>query len=211
MKQLDHLKRCKQWDAYKQKRNYTTNLIKRKKKMHISKLFDDSQGKQTKHLWSKLRNVDTSNTILSSLGNTQPQPNLDITNALNHHFSNISQIMESHDSHLDTLTYSSTHDHKLENLPLIDFSQLILYLQEVKPNKATGSDGISVKLCNSLLHSLALFSETSLAQFKRDPSFRSGNKPLSLNFTMEAIKKTYLIISLYQYSLSFPNSVKNIS
>ena len=112
--------------------------------MHISKLIADSQGKQIKHLWSTLRNVNYSNTIPSSFGNTQPQSNLGIANALDHHFSNISQITEANDSHLDLLTYSSTHDHKLENLLLIGFGQLILYLQEVKPNKATGSDGISV-------------------------------------------------------------------
>ena len=102
MKQLDHLKRCKQWDAYKQKRNYTTNLIRRKKKIHILKLIADSQGKQTKHLRSTLRNVNTFNTIPSSLGNTQPQSNLDIDNALSHNFSNISQKTKAHDSHLDT-------------------------------------------------------------------------------------------------------------
>ena len=80
MQQRDHLKRCHKWDAYKQLRNYTTNLIKRKKKEYISNLVKNNQGKQTKHLWDALRNTSADNTT-PSWGNQSAHPNSDIANA----------------------------------------------------------------------------------------------------------------------------------
>ena len=148
MQQRDHLKRCHKWDAYKQLRNYTTNLIKRKKKEYISNLVKNNQGKQTKHLWDALRNTSADNTT-PSWGNQSAHPNLDIANALNTHFTNISKINNNtriHDNLPISTPITPDQDHTLKNLPFIDLCQLTFYLYEIKPGKATGSDGISVKL-----------------------------------------------------------------
>ena len=63
MKQRDTLKRNKLWRAYKQERNLTNNLIKRKKKAHIANLVDKNHGRQTRHLWETLRNHHTKDLI----------------------------------------------------------------------------------------------------------------------------------------------------
>ena len=148
MQQRDHLKRCHKWDAYKQLRNYTTNLIKRRKKEYISNLVKNNQGKQTKHLWDALRNTSADNTT-PSWGNQSAHPNLDIANALNTHFTNISKINNKtriHNNLPISTPITPVQDHTLKNLPFIDLCQLTFYLYEIKPGKATGSDGISVKL-----------------------------------------------------------------
>ena len=60
IRQRESLKKSKQWDAYKQQRNFTTHLIQRKKKEHVAKLIATSNGKQTKQLWQALKKHNTS-------------------------------------------------------------------------------------------------------------------------------------------------------
>ena len=57
MEKRDKLKSQQLWNEYKTQRNYTTNLIRKKKKLYISNLISESNDKQTKKLWQVMRNT----------------------------------------------------------------------------------------------------------------------------------------------------------
>ena len=143
MKLRDYLKRKQNWAAYKTQRNYTNNLIKRKKKQHVTNLISDGNQKQTKKLWNTLRNSPSSTVTPRYLGHNLPQTDTDIANALNSHFSNVSSLSSSRTPATPDLSVPS---HYLDKIPSIDIHQFILYFKDIGSNKATGSDGLSVKI-----------------------------------------------------------------
>ena len=55
IKKRDFFKTANRWEEYKNQCNYTTNLIKPKKKQHVEELILNSKGRQTKHLWNILK------------------------------------------------------------------------------------------------------------------------------------------------------------
>ena len=57
MEKRDKLRSQQLWNEYKTQRNYTTNLIRKKKKLYISNLISESNDKQTKKLWQVMRNT----------------------------------------------------------------------------------------------------------------------------------------------------------
>ena len=82
------------WNEYKHQRNFTTNLIKKKKRQWIADLVSCSEGKQTKKLWSTLRNTQPEKGIselVNITNHTTATSANDIANLLNHHFVNITQ------------------------------------------------------------------------------------------------------------------------
>lgn len=144
------LKRTKDWAAYKQQRNYTTNLIKRKKKEHVARLISQSNGKQTKHLWQVLRNSSPSNTLPKSLphSNSVSLPSDDeLASSLNLHFVNISKGLSSSTPTPPSQTIPPRSEGcVLSDFPTISPAQVILYFKDIPTNKATGSDCLSVKI-----------------------------------------------------------------
>ena len=76
----------------KTQRNYTTNLIRKKKKLYIPNLSSESKAEQTKKLWQVFRNTNKNNTNLDMSSKTDT-PKLSLGNALNKHFVNISRTL----------------------------------------------------------------------------------------------------------------------
>ena len=145
MKLRDSLKRKLDWNAYKKQRNFTNNLIRRKKKQHIANLVSDSHQKQTKKLWQTLRNSCHAN--VTPRGDSSPLNDSTVANTLNTHFSNIGHKLNSNfSSHTSSHPTPESTTHVLSEIPPINIHQFILYFKDIGINKATGTDGLSVKV-----------------------------------------------------------------
>ena len=144
----DSLKHNKKWPEYKQQRNYTTNLIRRKKKKHVADLICQSQGKQTKQLWEILRNTSRSNTlptIFQEGDARKPLSDGELATLLNTHFSNIANKLTP-SVNQDNVSFPSINKSELLNLSPITPAQVVLYFKDIPVSKATGSDHLSVRI-----------------------------------------------------------------
>ena len=145
MRERDQLKSEGRWTEYKAKRNFVTNMIRKKKKKFIEKTVKMSKSTDTKKLWKTL-NVKSSN-----ISNASRHSSL-TSEQLNSHFVSIA----------DSLTNGgpgkfSSEDFNLNcNLPSISstfqklnkFTPAICYkyLNKMSDHKASGPDDISVKM-----------------------------------------------------------------
>ena len=147
----DSFKKNQNWTEYKRQRNFTTNLIRKKKKQYVSKLVSQSDNKQTKQLWNVLRNTQKSLTIPNiSHSSTEPcnTSPLDASNSLNQHFVNIANSQNSSPastpaptSRSPTPNFPETH-----NIPNITMTEVILLFKSIDLKKATGHDNLSVRI-----------------------------------------------------------------
>ena len=90
---------------------------------------------------------------------------MDVANALNLHFASIAQKLDTshstnasqHSSHSSCAshTFSTPSAHKLKDLPFLDLNQLTMYFKDIDTKKATGSDGLSVKILRLALPFIA--------------------------------------------------------
>ena len=118
-------------------------------KKHVAKLIATSNGKQTKQLWQALKNTTHPNTIPESLpSNTtqNPSTNLEIASAFNLHFTNITNKYQSNKPPPYTNPHTSSDTCNKVTAALSKIPHLILYLKSIDTKKATGADGLSVKI-----------------------------------------------------------------
>ena len=66
MKLLDRYKSQGLWDLHRTQRNKVTNLIRRKKKKHMTKLVEEAKGQNTKALWQALNITNGNKTAAGS-------------------------------------------------------------------------------------------------------------------------------------------------
>ena len=143
----DYLKRTNH-SNYRRVRNYTTNLIKRKKSTYLDNLITESGGRQTKHLWNIIKNRQSYNTIPPMKGASTPAGNkstYNTANILNNHFTDLSKHLIDHRSNMNCSPIpkpTATIDH----LPPITTHDVILHLSRIGPKKATGHDLLSPKI-----------------------------------------------------------------
>lgn len=144
MEKRDKLKSLKLWSEYKTQRNYTTNLIRKKKKHYISNLVSESKTKQTKKLWQALRNSYATDTIPDKLSHTG-DPKQDLGNMFNDYFVNITRDLNVNNRSTST-SFPSLYSHSSNFIPTIHTTDILNIMQDIRSNKATGIDGISIKL-----------------------------------------------------------------
>ena len=67
MKKRDNLKKKGDWTEYKKQRNFTTNLIAKRKKEYIDNIVTRTKGRDTRAIWNLINNKpkDTSPTTIS--------------------------------------------------------------------------------------------------------------------------------------------------
>jgi hypothetical protein len=150
IKKRDSLKRTNAWEDYKRQRNYTTNLIKRKKKEYVANLIANSKGRQTKQLWQVLRNSQQRSNITPELLDPSdalhPPSDCDIANAINSHFVNIARNINISSPSSANYSPDQPTTHSLYDIPTITPAEVVLLFKDIGPNKATGLDQLSVKI-----------------------------------------------------------------
>ena len=140
MKLRDYLKRDGKWKEYKKRRNFVTNLIKRKKKKAISEIINSNRN-NTKPLWDAL-NI-SSNKDRSLINNTKLTPN-----DFNRHFTSIAKSIS---KNIPTKDLVQAEERPYTTLRLSHWSPFTpeichKYLKTISDKKATGQDGISIKV-----------------------------------------------------------------
>ena len=152
IRKRDLLKQSNCHAEYRRARNYTTNLIKRKKSNYLDNIVKNSNNRQTKKLWDIIRNKEAQSTTISSIAdptspqqlNSSPQQ---IANTLNNHFTDISKLLidsDRTDQNGTPTTYQSTAT--MDCIPLITVHDVILLLNGISPTKATGHDLLSPRI-----------------------------------------------------------------
>lgn len=152
----DRFKQLGRWDDYKQQRNYTTNLIKKKKRKYVSNIISESDNKQTKHLWTVLRNSQKTcilpdPDLFSTTDHPDKPNNIALADAINSHFINITSTLVSVCPSVPNTTEPNptkalNTTHMLNKVPLISRDEVILLFKDIKLNKATGIDKLSVRI-----------------------------------------------------------------
>lgn len=144
MEKRDKLKSQHMWAEYKTQRNFTTNLIRKKKKLYISTLVSDSTNKQTKKLWQVVRNNHHTQTIPDSTKADNASEH-SLGNMMNKHFVNITQNLKTIPN-TNPISITPLYSHSTNTIPPIRTTDIIHTLHHIHPNKATGIDNISIRL-----------------------------------------------------------------
>lgn len=151
IKHRDALKRLNLPD-YRRARNYTTNLIKRKKSSYIDSMVKDSDGRQTKRLWDVIQNRQHSTSTPSFTDTKTPNgvsTEYATANCLNDHFTDLSNHLL-HNAQPQHIISGLPHTDKpctvSNHLPPISVHNVVLILDSIKTNKATGHDLLSPKI-----------------------------------------------------------------
>ena len=153
IKLRDSIDKANDWASYKHQRNYTTNLIKRKKREHVKHLVSSSKDKQTKLLWQTLRNTAQSSVTpnLSHGQDSSPIQTCDLNtaNQMNKHFACIIESLGVSDPPLLNTSPASTIPiipSTLSSIPHISPPEVLLLFNKIQITKATGIDNLSVKI-----------------------------------------------------------------
>ena len=156
MKLRDQLKKDKNWLAYKKQRNYTTNLIKVKKKEHINQTISKSNNQDTRELWALLRNKPkTSFPHKMSNEYIETEDPKTIAEILNHHFTSVGENIKRPCTR-KLITRTLTPETKmLKEIPPITIPDLFNYLQTIPSTKATGHDNLSPNILKTCLPYIA--------------------------------------------------------
>ena len=141
----DHLKRSGQWHDYKKQRNRTTNLIRNKKKEHITQIINKANNKQTKELWRTLRNTDHKNTLPSLQPDTQDNRN-QLANDLNNHFAKMADTLTNNLPSPSAPSILKSDTPIINHMPTLTTDEVVLLFKDISPAKATGIDNLSVRL-----------------------------------------------------------------
>ena len=140
---------------YRRTRNKVTNLIRVKKKEYTAKLILESGSKDTRKLWDHLLNrtrCDAPITEMREPGSGKlVTDEFAIANCLNEHFSEVAgKLLQGADTsaprHTDLRQYYGSSNCTPADIPHITPEDVILHICKIPSNKATGHDGLSVKL-----------------------------------------------------------------
>ena len=146
IRQRDFFKKNKRWSEYKKQRNFTNNLIRKKKRQHVANLISQADGKQTKHLWNVLRNSQHSSILPDAPLSLDVDPLMAVANSLNNHFVNIVDSLSSDSSTNTTFSSSDRNIDPTENIAKISTNDVILFFKSIDIKKATGYDRLSVRI-----------------------------------------------------------------
>ena len=138
MKVRDELKLQEDWSGYRIKRNLVTNMIRRKKKLHMDRLIKSSDKSfNTKPLWDAL-NVSS-----------KKRPNYSSelhAEELNDHFTTIAEKITGsirNDTCSDQTGFTQS---KIVSVPHVTPAECIKYLSGISNSKSTGCDTFSVRM-----------------------------------------------------------------
>ena len=208
MKIRDGLKHNKEWVAYRRKRNFVTNLIRRKKKLYIESVINSCRSASTKPVWNALN--------LSSKPNSSVKSDLS-SSALNLHFASIAckltHKLSGSFSKADVLPSS------VDSIPPLTPSLCLKYLNSISDNKSAGPDNVSVKMLkfsfsvvvdiitdmiNRMLIEGVFPKQWKLARVT--PIFKGGNKndpsnfrPISVVSVLSKILEKHVNLCLQKY------------
>lgn len=151
------------WANYKKARCKTTNLIRKTKRKYFCDKIDENKGNPG-GVWKALRSLS---------GTTKPSVNIKelttengtisdknvITNTLNNHFTNVLEYIRQDndcdaqydDTKLRTFVSSRLDADTTFNIPKITKEQITEIINNIPDNKATGHDGISVRVIKEII------------------------------------------------------------
>ena len=148
---------------YTQAKNKTTNLIRKSKRKYFREKIDENEG-NSRGIWKALRTlsgtikspVDIKELITENGIVSDKTPN---ANTLNHYFTSIvEQISEGNDysdeyddSKLRSFVLSRLSADTTFTIPEITIEQITEIILKIPNNKATGHDGISVRVIKEIL------------------------------------------------------------
>ena len=170
IRQRDKLKRTND-QGYRKMRNRTTKLIRAKKRAYTAELINTTRPKDTRKLWDHLLNRPNRNTTSSVADITDPTNGTNITTdkekaeCLNEHFSSIAERLLRDQGHYNA-GMSKTQTGAAQQLgalpsarqidiPPITASEVTIQLCKIPSTKATGLDGMSVKIIQQSLPHIA--------------------------------------------------------
>ena len=160
IRQRDYLKKtasmtnnANDWDAFKKKRNYCNRLKKHQKSQHFSKILSDNKS-NGKKLWKHIRNLLPKNcseniTSLKGENNETQTESKVMANTFNYYFKTVgaklaSKFPPGRSDQINIPINQSNFSFKHVSPDTV--SKIISSLEN---NKATGMDGISVKILKS--------------------------------------------------------------
>ena len=141
MKLRDRYKSQGLWDLYRTQRNKVTNLIRRNKKKHMTKLVEEAKGHNTKALWQAL-NITTGNKTTAGSSTADMSSHL-----LNEHFTTVAAKLSRNFLPVSDEDSNSQYLHpSISQFPPITKSALYKILKSIPVSKSTGPDNISVRM-----------------------------------------------------------------
>ena len=147
------------WLKYKGTKCFVTNLIKKSKRMYVQESIDENKG-NPKGIWKALKSLTKSQksnriTELKRDDNTVETDAIAMSNMLNDFFVNFfqqSNVTAAQTNKFDTTKIEEYVSSKIGNLitqfniPVITVEETKKQIDKLSPSKATGPDGISVKV-----------------------------------------------------------------
>ncbi|XP_033120330.1 uncharacterized protein LOC117119605 [Anneissia japonica] len=135
------------WDAYKKIRNTVTNSIRKKIKEYFTSAIETNKG-DSSMLWNKPKSVPSS---ITSKNGKNVKNQAEIADIFNEHFSTIVGRMASSDDVTREIEMDNAHlsySEPIQQCTLHKITEDFVRKQitSMSPCKATGPDGVSVKM-----------------------------------------------------------------
>ena len=146
IKKRDWLKKKEKWAEYKRQRNYTTNLITKRKKEYIDNIVAKSKGQDTRPIWNLINNRSKTTTpiTISDGQQTYSDPTV-VASVRNNHFTGLKPHPINSTSN-STYSPNLPEQSLLASIPLITPTEIIKYINDIPLNKAAGHDQLSPRL-----------------------------------------------------------------
>ena len=144
------------WAKYKGTKCFVTNLIRKSKRMYVQESIDENKG-NPKGIWKALKSLIKSQksneiTELKRDDGSMETDRVAISNMLNDFFVNFPQPSNDQTNQFDTTNIEEYVSSKIGNfvtqfnIPEITVDETKKYIDKLSLSKATGPDGISVKV-----------------------------------------------------------------
>lgn len=169
IKERDRMKRIND-PQYRKMRNKTTALIRAKKRTYTAELIDNTPAKDTRKLWNHLLNRENGSAASTVEAIREPSTGDIVSDdkekaeCLNNHFSNVAKQLLDSQGHRssgdqpfarDSLAGQQSSSDCSNGIPHITPDEVIVLICKLSTNKATGLDGLSVKLLQQSLPHIA--------------------------------------------------------
>ena len=151
------------WTRYAHAKGQTTNIIRKTKRSFFREKIDENKG-NPKGVWKALKSLSGTNKPQVCINEIATQNGIindeaDIANELNEYFVNIlEQIGNNNDTGVDfdhtklaNFVHSRLNTDTVYNIPLLTPEQTIDIMDKISSNKASGYDGLSVRVLKKII------------------------------------------------------------
>lgn len=224
----NHLHKVKKYSEYKEQRNLVKSMIKKSKKNFYNKCIKNNTS--TNVLWKNIKAISNKATKKNEIprnivyNGDKIENQLQILNAFNEHFVNISNLVQKTELVKDNFIplkqfLSKKLNHANFDIKTITPFEVSKIIEKLNPNKSTGLDGISAKtlkyssdaITPSISHiinksiEMGIFPDRLKDAFVV-PIFKTGDKhdpnnyrPISILPTISKIFEIHIATQLQQY------------